>query len=221
MKRGSIRMLHTIELKEISKEIDKSMVLNHISCEFHSGEIYGIVGRNGSGKTMLFRLICGLIFPTSGKILVDGQEVLSCTEKLTIGLMLENIGLYQDLTILENLICFAKIHKKVGKEEIYEAIRAVGLEPEDKRKIKKYSLGMRQKAVIAQAIMEKPDMLIFDEPSNALDSQGVEMLREIIKMEAKRGAIVVLASHNKEDIQILSKRIYEMEQGNLKEITLK
>lgn len=214
-------MSHIIELKEISKMINDKVVLNHVSCELRSGKIYGITGRNGSGKTMLFRLICGLIYPTKGEILVDGQKVACCTEKLRIGLMLENIGLYQDLTVLQNLTCLAKINGKAGKEEIYEAIHRVGLEPEDKRKIKKYSLGMKQRAVIAQAIMEKPEVLILDEPSNALDSAGVQDLRKIVRQEAERGAIVLIASHNKEDIDILSDQIYEMEQGNLKEIVVK
>lgn len=110
-------MSHVIELKDISKKIKDKIVLNHISCEFHSGEVYGISGRNGSGKTMLFRLICGLISPTKGEIIVNGQKVSCCTKKLSIGLMLENIGLYQDLTILENLVCLAKINAKIGKKK--------------------------------------------------------------------------------------------------------
>ena len=213
-------MFHKIELKNIYKKINNKTVLDHISCEFHSGNVYGISGRNGSGKTMLFRLICGLVSPTEGEILVDGEIISYCTERLSIGLQLENIGLYQDLTVLENLRCLAKISKKAGDKEIFEAVRRVGLEPEDKRKIKKYSLGMKQRAVIAQAIMEKPDLLILDEPSNALDSEGMGILREIIRQEAQRGAIVLLASHNKEDIHILSNYRYQMEEGSLREMGL-
>lgn len=211
-------MPHIIELKDISKRINDKVVLDHVSCELCSGKIYGITGRNGSGKTMLFRLLCGLIAPAEGEIFIDGEKAVCCTEKLRIGLMLENIGLYQDLTVFENLTYLSKISGKAGKEEIYEAIQRVGLDPEDKRKIKKYSLGMKQRAVIAQAIMEKPEVLILDEPSNALDSTGVQDLRKIVRQEAERGAVVLIASHNKEDIHILSDRIYQMEQGSLKEI---
>ena len=173
-------------VKNISKHIGKKEILKDISIELESGKVYGFVGKNGSGKTMLFRALSGLMDISSGKIFLDNKE------------------LHKDMRVLEN----------VG---IRKTIVRVGLNPNDKRSFKKYSLGMKQRIVIAQAIMEKPDILMLDEPTNALDEEGIEQIRKIIKEERERGAIVLIASHNKEDIEVLADKVFSISNGMLKE----
>ncbi len=209
-------MKHTIELKSVQKIIENETVLNNISIKIESGKIYGFVGKNGSGKTMLFRLMAGLIKANEGQLLIDGKEVKFNEEyPLSIGLMIENSGLYKEFTGKENLKLLASIRNKIGNVEIEEAIKKVGLEPNDKRIVKKYSLGMRQRLVFAQAIMEKPDVLLLDEPTNALDKNGVDVIRQLILEEKNRGAIVCLASHNEGDIGMLCDEIYNIERGEI------
>lgn len=209
-------MKHTIELKSIHKTIENQMVLKDINLKIQSGKIYGFVGKNGSGKTMLFRLIAGLIKADEGQILIDGKQVrFNDKYPLSIGLVIENAGLYKEFTGKENLKLLASIRKVIGDDEINEAIRKVGLEPDDKRIVKKYSLGMRQRLILAQAIMEKPDILLLDEPSNALDKNGVDTMRQLILEEKRRGAVICLASHNENDIGLLCDEIYNMERGEI------
>ena len=145
-------------------------------------------------------------------ILVDGKEVPNHKLK-NVGLMLENIGLFPDLSAMDNLLYLAKINGRVGKEEIKDALERVGLDPKDKRHIKKYSLGMRQKLILAQAIMEKPKVLLLDEPTNALDKKSVESFHKLVLEEAKRGAIIVIASHNSLDIEILCDTVFSINHG--------
>ena len=208
--------MEKIEIVGIGKNIQKQRVLDNIHIQLESGKIYGLIGRNGSGKSMLIRVLAGLIRPTEGRILVDGQE-LSDNRIKSVGLVLENIGLFSDLSAMENLQYLGKINGRIGKEEMKEALLRVGLDPKDKRHIKKYSLGMRQKLVLAQAIMEKPDVLLLDEPTNALDNKSVELLHKLVLEEAKRGAVVVMASHNPLDIQVLCDRVFHMDLGTLVE----
>lgn len=208
--------MHTIEVINGSKEIKGAKVLNDIKLKLQGGRIYGFVGRNGSGKSMLFRMLAGLIYPTKGTIIIDGKELYKEINRVErVGVVIENTGLYQDLTGAENLIYLAKINDEIGKDEIRESMERVGLDFFDKRILKKYSLGMKQKIVIAQAIMEKPDFLFLDEPTNALDEQGIQLLRKIVMEEAARGAIVLVASHNKTDIELLCDTVYLMEEGKL------
>lgn len=196
-----------------------AVVLSNIilDCSISSqGFIYGFVGRNGSGKTMLFRALSGLMKVDSGKIRLDGKRLRKDMDILpNLGIVLENAGLYPEFTGFDNLEIFAKINKKIGKNEIKEAIRRVGLDPEDKRSYRKYSLGMKQRIVLAQAIMEHPDILMLDEPTNALDEDGVNEIRQVILEEKERGALILVASHNKEDIRILADQVFYMEQGKL------
>ena len=135
-----------------------------------------------------------------------------------LGIVLENAGLYPNLTGLENLMYLASFRNKIGKSEIVEAIQRVGLEPEDKRVFGKYSLGMKQRLVIAQAIMECPDIIMLDEPTNGLDEGGVEQIRGIIKQEKDRGALILLASHNKEDMRILADELYSVTNGRIEKM---
>lgn len=201
-------------LKEVSKKIGNHTVLSNINLELKTRKVYGFVGRNGSGKTMLFRAISGLMKISSGEIKIDDLVLhrdISVVPNL--GIVLENAGLYPEFTGIQNLRFFSKINKKIGESEIREAIDRVGLDPNDKRIVKKYSLGMKQRIVLAQAIMEKPDILLLDEPTNALDESGVELIRNIVEEEKQRGALILIASHNKEDIQLLCDKVYKMENG--------
>ena len=167
---------------------------------------------------MLFRALSGLITISSGRILLDDKELHKDIRVLdNIGIVIENAGLYPELTGFENLKLLAKINGKIDNQQIKETIKRVGLNPEDKRTFKKYSLGMKQRIVIAQAIMEKPDILMLDEPTNALDEEGVELIRQIIKEEKERGAMVLIASHNREDIEILTDKVFIINGGVLKE----
>jgi len=206
-----------IKIENLCKKINGKDILKNISLTLNYGEIYGVVGRNGSGKTMLFRALSGLIRPTSGRILVKGRvlyQEIPIIEKL--GIVIENTGLYPEFTGFENLRFLASVNEWIGESEIRKAIQRVGLDPNDKRSVKKYSLGMKQRILIAQAIMEKPEVLLLDEPTNALDEEGIELIRKIIKEEATRGALVVVASHNKEDISLLCNEIYSMNTGELR-----
>ena len=212
--------MNTIDLENVSKTIRNNEVLRNISLHFESGNIYGFVGRNGSGKTMLFRLIAGLIKPTTGTVKYNGKALGSELDIIPrLGLVIENVGLYPEFTGLKNLKMLAKINRLIGENEIREAIVRVGLDPDDRRTVRKYSLGMKQRIVLAQAIMEHPDVLILDEPTNALDEDGVEQIRQLIREEKERGALVLIASHNKEDIAALCDKIYSMRAGVCKEYT--
>ncbi|MGN0142676.1 MAG: ABC transporter ATP-binding protein [Roseburia sp.] len=202
---------------KIGKTIRGKVILDDISLKLSSGKIYGFVGRNGSGKTMLFRALSGLMDVDSGRITWDGKELHKDFSVLpNLGIVLENAGLYPNLTGVENLTYLANLTKKIGKEDICVAIKRVGLNPEDKRVYGKYSLGMKQRLAIAQAIMEKPDVILLDEPTNALDETGVEEIRRIICQEKERGALILLASHNKEDIKLLSDEVYQIENGRIR-----
>lgn len=201
-------------LENISKKIKNKVILDNISIEFENSKIYGFVGRNGSGKTMLFRAICGLMKLDSGRILLDDKVLYKDMDILpNTGIIIENAGLYSEYTGLKNLQLLANINKKIGEDEVREALTRVGLDPDDKRTVRKYSLGMKQRLIITQAIMEKPDIILLDEPTNALDENGVEEIRNIIQDERKRGAIILIASHNKEDIKLLSDKVFYMENG--------
>lgn len=198
----------------VTKTIKGSPVLTDINLELHSGKVYGFTGRNGSGKTMLFRALSGLMRIDSGQVAYNGAILHRQFSVLPeLGITLENAGVYLEFTGRRNLQLLAGIRKKIGDEEIDEAIRRVGLDPEDKRPCRKYSLGMKQRIAIAQAIMEHPQILMLDEPTNSLDESGVELLRSIVSEERDRGAMVLLASHNREDIRLLSDEIFYMAEG--------
>lgn len=193
-------------------------MLSDVNLTLESGNIYGFVGRNGSGKTMLFRAISGLMRIDSGTIMLDDRQLHKDFEIMPgLGIILENAGLYPEFTGYKNLKLLANQRRQIGDQEIREAIRRVGLDPDDKRILEKYSLGMKQRIVLAQAIMEKPDILMLDEPTNALDEAGVDDIRKIILEEKERGALVLLASHNKEDMQLLADQIFYMEAGRIVE----
>ena len=202
-------------VKNISKTIKKQQILTDVSATFASGKIYGIVGRNGSGKTMFFRGISGLM-KVSGEV-IYGDKVLGKDMRVlpNLGMIIENTQMYPEFSGYTNLKMLADINKKIGKKEIVESLERVGLDPSDKRPVAKYSLGMRQKLAIAQAIMEKPDILLLDEPTNGLDDNTVKSFWNIMREEKQRGTIILLASHSKEDIEILADEVYHMHNGVL------
>lgn len=205
-----------IEINNICKTLKNEEVLKNIDLKLDKGKIYGFVGKNGSGKTMLFRVICGLVFPNEGTVVIDGKQIgkdISFPE--SVGLMLENIGLWGWRSGIDNLKELTKLGKKLSTEEIKAAIARVGLNPEDKRPVRKYSLGMKQRIVLAQALMESPELLVLDEPTNALDREGVKDIRNILLEEKARGATILIASHNQEDIEILCDKIYQMDGGRI------
>lgn len=205
-----------ISLKKVSKKIKDKKVLDNISAEFESGIIYGLIGKNGSGKTMLLRAISGLIKIDDGEISLDGKITNNKTEKIMdIGIMIENMGLYPELSGYENLKYLTNLNKKVSKETINKYIEMVGLDSKDKRPFRKYSLGMKQRLVFAQAIYENPSILLLDEPTNSLDADGVEIIRNTIKELKSKDRIIIITSHNKEDINILTDKIYTISDGRL------
>lgn len=210
--------MKSVELINLNKTIKGKEILNNINLTLEKGKVYGFFGRNGSGKTMLFRAICGLIKPTSGEIRVNGKRLhkeISFPE--SVGVIIESPGFWSYYTGFENLKVLAGIKNKITDNEIKKALEKVGLDPEDKRTFKKYSLGMKQRLAIAQAIMERPELIILDEPTNALDEEGINLVRNILLEEKLRGATILIASHNKEDIEILSDYKYKMSDGKLQE----
>ena len=205
-----------LAVNNISKAIRKKVILDNVSLSLRSGKIYGFVGRNGSGKTMLFRALSGLMRIDSGSIVWGGKTLHKDFSVLPgLGIILENAGLYPNLTGIQNLTYLAGLTKRIGPDEIIRAIDRVGLNPYDKRLYGRYSLGMKQRLAIAQAIMESPDVIMLDEPTNALDETGVEEIRDVILEEKERGALILVASHNKEDIQVLADEWYRVENGRV------
>lgn len=203
-------------VENLGKKINNKIILEGINLTLEGGKVYGFVGRNGSGKTMLFRAVSGLIKPDEGKVEYEGKVLYKDMDVLPdVGMIIENAGLYPEFTGKKNLEILAKINKKATSEDIVNSIKRVGLDPEDKRIFRKYSLGMKQRIIIAQAIMEKPNTILLDEPTNALDESGVKQVRQIIMEEKERGAIILIASHNKEDINLLADKVYYMEEGKI------
>jgi len=207
-----------IVLENVTKVIRGNTVTDNVSVVFESGEIIGLKGVNGSGKTMLMRIIAGLILPTGGRILIDGEELgKDITFPRSIGILIENPAFLDSYSGFKNLQMLASIKGVVGDDDVRTAIERVRLDPDDKKKYRKYSLGMKQRLGIAAAVMERPDIVILDEPTNALDSDGVEVVKEILREEKKRGALVIISCHDFETLKSLSDRMYLIEAGRLKE----
>ncbi len=208
-----------IEVENISKSIKGNQVLRDVSCCMESGNVYGIYGRNGSGKTMLMRCILGLIHADSGYVKIDGCVIgREMDFPKSVGAIIETPAFFPYATGYENLKMLADIKKLVSEDEIRRIIRKVGLDDRDKRTVSKYSLGMKQRLAIAQAVMESPEILVLDEPTNALDEEGIKMFRDIIREEKARGTLVILASHNKEDIELLADVKIQMSNGRIGEV---
>ena len=211
-----IVMAEVIRIENVTKKFGDVVVLDRINISLEKGKIYGIIGRNGSGKTVLFKMMIGYLKPTGGRVVVGGKEIGKDVDFAdNMGIIIENPGFLGRYTGYKNLEYLASIRKIIGKEQIRESMERVGLDPDSHKKVGKYSLGMRQRLGIAQAIMENPDILILDEPMNGLDNQGVNDVRNILLELRAEGKTIILASHNKEDIEVLCDTVYEMEHGKL------
>ena len=209
-----------LEIENLTKTFGTQTVISDISMTLVSGKIYGLVGRNGSGKTVLMKMILGFIKPTSGTIKVNGKQVGKEIDiPDDIGAIIETPGFLPEYSAFQNLKLMAMIRGKITNERIRETIKLVGLDPDSKKHVGKYSLGMRQRLGIAQAIMEDPLFLILDEPFNGLDKHGVEEIRELLLDLKAAGKPILLASHNEEDIRILCDHVCEMDGGILRERT--
>ena len=205
-----------IEVQNVVKRFRDQVVLKNVSISFEKGQIHGIVGRNGSGKTVLFKCICGLMHPEEGVILVNGKRVGRDVDMPEdIGAIIEAPGFLPNYSGYKNLRFLANIRRKTGKEEILNVLKTVGLDPESRKHVGKYSLGMRQRLGIAQAIMEDPEILILDEPMNGLDNAGVQDIRALLLELKAQGKTILLASHNHEDIAALCDTVHEMDGGVL------
>lgn len=205
-----------IEIKDLSLTIKKTEILKHINITFEKGKIHGLIGRNGSGKTMLMKCICGFVRPTEGTVHVNGKQIgKDCDFPDSVGIIIETPGFIPYYSGYKNLKLLADLNKKINGAQIKETMRQVGLDPELKRHVRKYSLGMRQRLGLAQAIMENPDLLILDEPMNGLDKEGVADMRQYLLQLKEQGKTIILASHSAEDISVLCDTVCEMDKGML------
>ena len=206
-----------IEIKNVTKIIKKTKVIDSVSLKFEGGKIYGLSGKNGCGKTMLMRLISGLIYPTTGEIIINDKILgRDCSFPESIGLLIENPAFLTDYTAYENLkMLNGMVGKKLSKEEILDVIESVGLGPKDKRKYYKFSLGMKQRLGIAAAIMGKPEVILLDEPINAIDVDGVSEIRNLIRDLRDEDRVIVIACHDKEEMEYMADEIIYMKDGKI------
>lgn len=205
--------MNIIEVKNVTKKFDDKIIVNSLTLNVKQGETIGIVGRNGSGKTVLLKMICGLYIPTSGNITINSNK--SNAEKL--GVLIDS-NFLSDETGFYNLKLLSQLGVKIKEDKIYEMLNLVGLDPYNKTKYKNYSTGMKQKLKLANALMYDSEILILDEPFNGLDKDSVNHFRNIILQYKKQKKTILLTSHNYEDIKLLCDKIYEMDKGILKEV---
>lgn len=203
-----------IEVVNADKYIKKSLILKGVNLTLEGGKIYGLQGPNGGGKTMLMRLLCGLIRPTEGKVLIDGKRLGTDMDfPDSLGLLIENPAFLSNYTGLQNLCLLARLRNRVGETQLRQTLTDVGLSPDDKRKYRKFSLGMKQRLGIAAAVMEQPELILLDEPTNALDDRGVEQICDLIRRERDRGALIVLACHDANVLESLGDEIFYVHDG--------
>ena len=208
-----------ITVKDVSLKIKKDMILKDINAEFTDGKIHGIIGRNGSGKTMLMKCICGFIKPTEGEITVSGKRIgTDCDFPESIGVIIETPEFIPYYSGFKNLKLLADIRHKITDDDIRRSMELVGLDPKLKKSVKKYSLGMRQRLGLAQAVMENPDLLILDELMNGLDMDGVGDMRRYLLNLKEQGKTILIASHSAEDIDVLCDTVVEMDKGKMERI---
>ena len=207
-----------IILNDVKKTIKKATVIDGISAKWTGGKVYGLCGYNGCGKTMLMRLVAGLIRPTEGSVTIDGKELGKDIDfPESIGLMIENPAFLDHYTAMQNLQLVASLKKKATREDCIDALKRVNLDPNDLRTFKKFSLGMKQRLGIAAAIFEKPDLILLDEPTNALDADGTELAAKIIREERERGALIILACHEREFLENAADEVIKIEHGQFVE----
>ena len=211
--------MNIIDVRNVFLTLGKTEILKDISVSFERGKIHGLIGRNGSGKSMLMKCICGFVKPNSGEITVDGKQVgKDCDFPQSMGVIIETPGFIPYYSGYKNLKLLAELRGKIGGGEIKNTMHRVGLDPELKRPVRKYSLGMRQRLGLAQAIMENPDLLILDEPMNGLDKEGVADMRQYLLELKSQGKTILIASHSAEDIDALCDTVYEMDKGKLQKV---
>lgn len=209
-------MCTVVRLEDYCKSFKSAEVLKNINLTLESGKVIGLKGKNGSGKTMLMRAISGLILPTSGKVYINDKELgRHISFPPSIGILIENPSFISNYTGFKNLKILASIQNRISDDEIRDAIRKVGLDPDDKRTFKKYSLGMKQRLGIAAAIMERPDIVILDEPINALDEAGAGLIKGLLDELKANGSLIIIACHDTEELNYLSDEIYEIYDGEI------
>jgi ABC-2 type transport system ATP-binding protein len=209
-----------ITLTNLTKVYGNNTVLDHISLEWKPGIIYGLTGPNGGGKTTLMRCICGFSKPTGGQVHIDGKQIGKDVDFApSTGIILESPGFLPHYSGLRNLLILAAISRKAGRERAMEAMRMVGLDPGSKKTVGKYSLGMRQRLGIAQAIMEDPDILMLDEPFNGLDKDGMKEIHALLQSQKSKGKLIILVSHYAQEIADNCDVIYEFANGTLKPVS--
>lgn len=208
-----------INVNNITKKFHDNTVLKNVSLKIEKGTVTGLIGRNGSGKTVLMKCILGLVSPTSGSVSVREKTVgkdIDIPEN--VGVIIETPGFLPNFSAYNNLMQLARIRRKIGKTEVRAAIKRVGLNPDDKKHVGKFSLGMRQRLGLAQAIMEEPDILILDEPLNGLDKEGAADIREFLLGLKTQGKTLLIASHSAEDIETMCDTVYEMDKGKISKV---
>ena len=207
-----------ITIENVSKEYKNDYVLRNITLTLQSGKVYGLYGKNGSGKTMLMRMICGLIRPTTGRICIDGKELgKNISFPNSVGALIENPGFIESFSGYNNLKMLADIKRIIGKKEIEEVLKHVNLYDQKNKKVRKYSLGMKKKLGIAAAIMENPELILLDEPMNALDKNSMECVRKIINHLKAQNKLIIIASHDLNDLNNISDEIIKLELGEIVE----
>lgn len=208
-----------IEIKNVSKKIKSNTILNNINVTFESGKIYGLIGKNGSGKTVLLKMICGFYIPTNGEILINGENLIMKKEfPKSMGALIEKPSFIGNLTGFENLKLLSQIQKKINEEEINGVLKKVNLYEERNKKFSKYSLGMKQKLGIAQAIMENPNIIILDEPFNGVEEETTLKLRDLLIELKNEGKIIIIATHIKDDIEKIVDVVYKLNNGQIEEM---
>lgn len=211
-------MTDSIEVVHLSKVYKGKRVLSDVNLSLKRGQGYGFVGPNGCGKSVLFKVICGFVRPTNGKVVIDGKQVGEDIDVIRdAGVVIETPEFIHDLSGFDNLLMLAQIKKEIGTSKIMEVLERMGLASDKDKKVRTYSLGMKQRLRIAQAIMENPPMLILDEPMNSLDKHAVSHVREILKDHVQGGGTLLLTSHHSADIEALCDTVYEMEDGRVLE----